>query len=643
MKNLMKKIFAPFAVFALALGVSISVNSQSSVVGAKAEGVVVQFGSGKTNNWTTNYQKLGSDYIGIATSSHYAQVSSTNLFGAGNVLDSDILVTFKIGTYGGTGQQGTFSVSLLDSDNNVLSTSSGLTNLTGANESYDQGPTGGISVSKPANPSSISTIKVFLSDVGTITTSKYVRLQELTLDFTTITSGPTLTSISVTNPPTKTNYFEGETFDPSGIEVTATYSDNSTAIVTSEVMYSPAPLVAGEPVIASYLGETTTVPGITVTAINTTGITILTPGTEIFTLGQNFNSFGLSIEVHKNNSTTEIITSGLNVSGVDTMVLGVQTATVEYDGFTTNYSVTVTNNGASVGDSVVASDLFFSEYIEGSGNNKVIEIFNGTGSTVSLSDYSVKLFANGALESKPTNVQTFTTDESLANGSVISLVASSASDSFKKGNFKISSVANFNGDDAVALYKGTTLIDVIGVIGTDPGKEWTGTAANGTGTTLDKTLVRTSIITGPNTTFTWGEWNVYAIDTATYLGTHDFVSADATILEQATSFAQYVMTGIGLDSKGKCEAVLSSLQVEFDYMVEGAKTEFQTNPDALFVNARARMVYLENWVGVSSGQFGRTTASNNARNNLIAVVTIGAIGLTSILGYYFIGKKKKFD
>ena len=42
-----------------------------------------------------------------------------------------------------------------------------------------------------------------------------------------------------------------------------------------------------------------------------------------------------------------------------------------------------------------AADLFFSEYVEGSSNNKAIEIFNGTGAPVDLSQYTVKLASNG--------------------------------------------------------------------------------------------------------------------------------------------------------------------------------------------------------------------------------------------------------
>ena len=44
------------------------------------------------------------------------------------------------------------------------------------------------------------------------------------------------------------------------------------------------------------------------------------------------------------------------------------------------------------------SDLFFSEYIEGSSNNKALEIFNGTGASIDLATggYNVQVFFNGS-------------------------------------------------------------------------------------------------------------------------------------------------------------------------------------------------------------------------------------------------------
>ena len=40
----------------------------------------------------------------------------------------------------------------------------------------------------------------------------------------------------------------------------------------------------------------------------------------------------------------------------------------------------------------VPSELFFSEYIEGSGFNKALEIYNGTGGPVNLTGYTVEIF-----------------------------------------------------------------------------------------------------------------------------------------------------------------------------------------------------------------------------------------------------------
>ena len=39
------------------------------------------------------------------------------------------------------------------------------------------------------------------------------------------------------------------------------------------------------------------------------------------------------------------------------------------------------------------NDLFFSEYVEGSSQNKAIEIYNPTTTSIDLSDYSVERFS----------------------------------------------------------------------------------------------------------------------------------------------------------------------------------------------------------------------------------------------------------
>ena len=57
------------------------------------------------------------------------------------------------------------------------------------------------------------------------------------------------------------------------------------------------------------------------------------------------------------------------------------------------------------------TDLFFSEYLEGSSNNKAIEIYNPTSSRIGLDNYEVRLYNNGA--STPNTTMTFSSTDSI--------------------------------------------------------------------------------------------------------------------------------------------------------------------------------------------------------------------------------------
>jgi hypothetical protein len=164
------------------------------------------------------------------------------------------------------------------------------------------------------------------------------------------------------------------------------------------------------------------------------------------------------------------------------------------------------------------TDIFISEYIEGSSNNKAIEIFNGTGASVDLSQYSVQLFSNGASAATATLALSGT----LANNDVYVIAHTSAAQAVKDvadfiaPSSGATAVVNYNGDDALALIKGSTQIDVFGVIGTDPGTNW----VVGTGFTSEFTLVRKGAVRSGVTTWDASQWDVYAQDTYTYLGSH---------------------------------------------------------------------------------------------------------------------------
>lgn len=187
------------------------------------------------------------------------------------------------------------------------------------------------------------------------------------------------------------------------------------------------------------------------------------------------------------------------------------------------------SESATFGTATLATDLFFSEYVEGSASNKYIEIYNGTGAAVDLTDYRVRLYANGATTA--TNDVQLT--GSLANGATLVLKNSAAT--LYTGTATAIASINFNGDDAIALYKISTTanVDIFGRIGEDPGSAWTSTANS----TLDKTLVRKSTVAGgvtvnPASGFPTldSEWEVLPIDTVSGLGSHTFSGVSSSFV-----------------------------------------------------------------------------------------------------------------
>lgn len=170
-----------------------------------------------------------------------------------------------------------------------------------------------------------------------------------------------------------------------------------------------------------------------------------------------------------------------------------------------------------------ASDLFISEYIEGSSNNKAIEIYNGTGAAIDLATggYRLELYSNGS----NTVSAALALTGNLADGDVYVVANSSANATILAvADATSGSAINFNGDDAFVLRKngsGGSILDVIGVIGVDPGTTW-GTPPT---RTLDTTLRRKSTIctgdtSGSNPFDPAAEWDGLPIDTLDGLGSH---------------------------------------------------------------------------------------------------------------------------
>src|SRR5215510_15458619 len=155
------------------------------------------------------------------------------------------------------------------------------------------------------------------------------------------------------------------------------------------------------------------------------------------------------------------------------------------------------------------TELFFSEYIEGSSNNKALEIYNGTGAAINLGTqgYNVQMFFNGSA----TAGLTINLVGTVANGDVFVVAQSSAVAAILAQADQTNGAGWFNGNDAVVLRKGTTIVDSIGQVGVDPGTEW----GTGLTSTADNTLRRKAAIEAGDTNSTDAfdpsiQWDAYA-------------------------------------------------------------------------------------------------------------------------------------
>ncbi len=190
-----------------------------------------------------------------------------------------------------------------------------------------------------------------------------------------------------------------------------------------------------------------------------------------------------------------------------------------------------TGNGGSDNQTV---NLFFSEYAEGTSNNKYVEIYNPSSTIVNLNNYQIKGTNNGTAWGDNGERELALTG-TLASNSVYIICTDAADQNIlDKANLALpyESPVHYNGNDAIAIFgvdssgNFTVIMDVIGVQSSDPGPAgWN--VAGVTGATKDHTLVRKSSISKGNTNWensagtsaSDSEWEVKDVDDWTSLGT----------------------------------------------------------------------------------------------------------------------------
>lgn len=292
------------------------------------------------------------------------------------------------------------------------------------------------------------------------------------------------------------------------------------------------------------------------------------------------------------------------------------------------------------------TDLFISEYVEGSSFNKALELYNGTGSAINLAtgQYVLEVYFNGS-----TSSTSLALTGTVASGGVFVLAHPSAVLSMTPD--VSTTVINFNGDDAIVLRKGGSggpVLDVIGQVGFDPGIQW---GLNDT-STLDRTMRRKITIcqgdiTTSNLFFTAPEWDGFPLNTFGGLGTHSATCGPTVnpvpgmvISPASISFT----TLVNVPSPPQSYAITGNSLIAFVSVNAPAPFELSLNsggpflstlsiPSASFstgpVNVYLR--YNPTVVGTNSGVATHTSTPFTASLNLSGVA-IGIIPIAQIQG-----------
>jgi hypothetical protein len=199
------------------------------------------------------------------------------------------------------------------------------------------------------------------------------------------------------------------------------------------------------------------------------------------------------------------------------------------------------------------NELFISEYVEGSGNDKAIEIYNPTSAAINLAGYSLRRYSNGAADYSlggSTNLSGTIAPLSVfvvVNGQTTSSTNSPAC------NLELQALADqldgaypsttyMNGDDAIVLAKANVIIDIFGKTGEDPGTAWSslfpytdnsGAWITWNHTMIRKTAVQTGVSVNPDFFDPLAQYDTLPNNTWTNLGTHDCICNTINSINEA--------------------------------------------------------------------------------------------------------------
>ena len=220
-------------------------------------------------------------------------------------------------------------------------------------------------------------------------------------------------------------------------------------------------------------------------------------------------------------------------------------------------------------------DLIISEYVEGTSNNKALEVHNPTPFDIDLTPYVMEVYNNGS----DVPIQSLDLEGILPAGAVTVLGNPQAAAAIVNQSQVLSTVTWFNGNDPIVLRKNGEIIDMMGIIGVDPLGAW----SVGEGAMAEYTLVRKPDVGQGSTNWNEGQnqWDVYPQDTFDFLGQH--TASCGGVGTMVVGFAApelYVAEGGGVTVEMMVSYPLDDVEVEV--AVTGGDAEAGSDFPAVF-------------------------------------------------------------
>ena len=223
----------------------------------------------------------------------------------------------------------------------------------------------------------------------------------------------TLVSISITTPPTKTAYTEGETFDRTGMVVTATYSDGTTAPVTGYTVSPSGALTTSDTAVTiSYTAGTVTrtaTQAITVTpaAVTLVSIAITRPPTKTtYYAGESFDRTGMVVTAtYSDDSTMPVIGYTVTPSGALSTSNAYVTISYTEGGITRTVRQTIAVQAVTLSSISITTPPTRTAYTEGDTfdpTGMVVTATYSNGDTETVTGYTIT--PSGALATTDTSV-----------------------------------------------------------------------------------------------------------------------------------------------------------------------------------------------------------------------------------------------